>query len=72
MRGDGHTAYPGESSCIDTATEAYVIELTLPAKGTACRQEVQFEAPVLAKAKARSTTVAAQDRRVTGARVPRP
>jgi hypothetical protein len=45
MRGDGHTAYPGESSCIDTAVEAYFNELTLPPKGTVCRQEVQFEAP---------------------------
>ena len=70
MRGDGHTAYPGESSCIDTAAEAYVNELTLPAKGTVCRQEVQFEAPVLAKAKARSAAAAARDRRVTGARIP--
>jgi pimeloyl-ACP methyl ester carboxylesterase len=72
MRGDGHTAYPGESSCIDTAAEAYVNELTLPAKGTVCRQEVQFEAPVLAKAKARSASAARVDRRVTGARIPRP
>ena len=72
MRGDGHTAYPGESSCIDTATEAYVNELTLPAKGTVCRQEVQFEPPVQVQAKARSTRATAQERRVTGARVPRP
>jgi pimeloyl-ACP methyl ester carboxylesterase len=73
MRGDGHTAYPGESSCIDTATEAYVNDLTLPAKGTVCRQEVQFEAPVLAKAaKASSAAAARIDRRVTGARIPRP
>jgi pimeloyl-ACP methyl ester carboxylesterase len=72
MRGDGHTAYPGESSCIDTATEAYVNELTLPAKGTVCKQEVQFEPPVQVQAKARSARATAQERRVTGARVPRP
>jgi pimeloyl-ACP methyl ester carboxylesterase len=73
MRGDGHTAYPGESSCIDTAAEAYVNELTLPAKGTVCRQEVQFEAPLAVQAKASSASAAAKvDRRVTGARIPRP
>jgi pimeloyl-ACP methyl ester carboxylesterase len=72
MRGDGHTAYPGESSCIDTAAEAYVNELTLPAKGTVCKQEVQFEPPVQVQAKARSARATAQERRVTGARVPRP
>ncbi len=48
-------------------------ELTLPAKGTVCRQEVQFEAPAAVQAKARSASAAARvDRRVTGARIPRP
>jgi hypothetical protein len=75
MRGDGHTAYPGESSCIDTATESYVNDLKLPAKGTICRQETQFEAPAAAttaKALRSAGTVRAQARRITAMRVPRP
>jgi pimeloyl-ACP methyl ester carboxylesterase len=43
MRGDGHTAYPGNSpDCIDPAVEAYVENGTLPAPGTSCKQEVPF------------------------------
>jgi pimeloyl-ACP methyl ester carboxylesterase len=45
MRGDGHTAYGGNSACIDTAVNAYIETLTLPPKGTVCRQEVPFGAP---------------------------
>ncbi|MDO8211315.1 alpha/beta hydrolase [Conexibacter sp. CPCC 206217] len=45
MRGDGHTAYGGNSACIDTAVDAYLEDLTLPAEGTVCRQEVPFEQP---------------------------
>jgi pimeloyl-ACP methyl ester carboxylesterase len=45
MRGDGHTAYGGNSACIDAAVDAYLEELTLPAEGTVCRQEVPFEQP---------------------------
>ncbi|GAB3347803.1 alpha/beta hydrolase [Modestobacter lapidis] len=48
MDGDGHTAYGGNSACIDTATEAYLVDLVLPAEGTVCAQEVPFEAPALA------------------------
>jgi pimeloyl-ACP methyl ester carboxylesterase len=44
MRGDGHTAYYGNSPCIDAAVDAYLEDLTLPAPGTVCRQEVPFEA----------------------------
>ena len=33
MRGDGHTAYGGESACIDAAVEAYLNTLALPARG---------------------------------------
>ena len=47
MRGDGHTAYPGNSPCIDEAVDAYLEEGILPAKGTVCRQQVPFEAPAL-------------------------
>jgi pimeloyl-ACP methyl ester carboxylesterase len=45
MDGDGHTAYGGNSACIDGATEAYLVDLVLPAEGTVCQQEVPFEAP---------------------------
>jgi pimeloyl-ACP methyl ester carboxylesterase len=43
MRGDGHTAYGGNSACIDAAVDAYVVDGTLPAPGTVCQQEVPFE-----------------------------
>jgi pimeloyl-ACP methyl ester carboxylesterase len=46
MRGDGHTAYGGNSPCIDAAVNAYLIEGTLPAPGTTCRQEVPFAQPI--------------------------
>jgi hypothetical protein len=45
MRGDGHTAYPGNSPCIDGAVEAYLIGGTLPAPGTKCKQDVPFAQP---------------------------
>lgn len=43
MQGDGHTAYGGNSACIDTAVDAYLNEGTLPAVGTNCKQEVPFQ-----------------------------
>ncbi|HEY1276883.1 MAG TPA: alpha/beta hydrolase [Thermoleophilaceae bacterium] len=45
MRGDNHTAYQGNSACIDEKVEAYLINRELPPPGTSCRQEVPFEAP---------------------------
>jgi hypothetical protein len=45
MRGDGHTAYSGNSACIDAAVEAYLNDGVLPAKGTQCRQDLGFPAP---------------------------
>ena len=42
MRGDGHTAYGGESACIDAAVETYVNTLALPAEGTSCTQDTPF------------------------------
>jgi pimeloyl-ACP methyl ester carboxylesterase len=47
MRGDGHTAYPGNSACIDTAVDAFMLDGTLPAAGTKCTQDVPFAAPQL-------------------------
>lgn len=34
--GDGHTAYMRDSTCVDTAVDRYLIDGTLPAKGTKC------------------------------------
>jgi pimeloyl-ACP methyl ester carboxylesterase len=43
MDGDGHTAYgQGNSPCVDSAAESYLIDGTLPAGGTVCQQEVPF------------------------------
>ncbi len=43
MDGDGHGAYGlGNSACVDAATEAYLIDGSLPAEGTVCTQEVPF------------------------------
>ncbi|MCW2985010.1 MAG: alpha/beta hydrolase [Conexibacter sp.] len=45
MAGDGHTAYGGNSPCIDTAVDAYMFDGTLPADGTVCKQDVPFAQP---------------------------
>jgi pimeloyl-ACP methyl ester carboxylesterase len=42
MQGDGHTAYFGNSECIDDAVDSYLIGLTVPPQDTVCRQEVPF------------------------------
>src|SRR3954454_12224473 len=42
MRGDGHTAYGGNSACIDDAVDAYLIDHNVPAAGTSCTQDVPF------------------------------
>jgi pimeloyl-ACP methyl ester carboxylesterase len=43
MRGTTHTAYPGDSPCIDRAVNAYLIRGVLPGEGKTCRQRVPFE-----------------------------
>ena len=50
MNGDGHTAYGGNSACIDTAVDAYLLDGTLPADGTVCQQDVPFAQPQQAAA----------------------
>ena len=57
MRGDGHTAYDGNSACIDAAVEAYINDGVLPPAGTQCRQDVGFPAPTAAAASARKLGV---------------
>jgi hypothetical protein len=34
-KGDGHTAYP-KTPCVTDAVDAYLIDLTLPRRGTTC------------------------------------
>jgi hypothetical protein len=46
MDGDGHTAYGGNSGCVNTAVESYLFAVTLPPAGTVCVQDVPFTAPV--------------------------
>jgi hypothetical protein len=41
MRGDGHTAYGGNSACIDESVDTFLNEGTLPPVGKTCRQEVE-------------------------------
>jgi hypothetical protein len=48
MRGDGHTAYGGNSPCIDPAVDAYLKRRTLPPVGTVCKQQVPFAASAAA------------------------
>jgi pimeloyl-ACP methyl ester carboxylesterase len=40
MTGDGHTAYGRGSECADAAIEAYLVDLTVPAAGTKCAQDL--------------------------------
>jgi len=51
MRGDGHTAYGGNSACIDDAVNAFLLAGTLPAVGTTCRQEVDAFPSAMARAR---------------------
>lgn len=68
MRGDGHTAYGGNSACIDRAVDGYLEGGVVPAEGATCRQEVPFEAPSEATARA-ATAVAAAALREVGPRM---
>jgi hypothetical protein len=45
MVGDGHTAFGGNSACIDDAVVAQIETLTLPPVGTICQQQVPFLPP---------------------------
>jgi pimeloyl-ACP methyl ester carboxylesterase len=71
MRGDGHTAYGGESPCIDQAVNRYLNAGTLPADGTTCQQDDPFVPPSQVAAQADTVgAVANQQRRVLTGRVP--
>ena len=68
MRGDGHTAYGGNSPCIDAAVDAYLIDGTVPAAGTTCRQEVPFasrsRSPVVDEHERRAVALPPQTRQL--------
>jgi len=70
MDGDGHTAYNGNSACIDEAVEAYFEAGTLPAEGTRCRQEVPF-AQEAAKQRAAGASAAERIKRLRPHQKPR-
>jgi len=60
MAGDGHTAYAGNSACIDRITNAYLVSVTLPQPGTVCQQQVPFtSSAAAAKAGAAAAAVVA-------------
>jgi pimeloyl-ACP methyl ester carboxylesterase len=42
MIGDGHTAFPRNSACVDAAVVAQIVTLTLPPEGTVCQQATPF------------------------------
>jgi pimeloyl-ACP methyl ester carboxylesterase len=52
QRGDGHTAYPGSSPCVDDAIDTYFLRGRLPAPGKVCDQAVTFSSEALAAATA--------------------
>jgi hypothetical protein len=60
MVGDGHTAFGGNSACIDSAVVAQIETLTLPPDGTVCQQEVPFVPPAAAPAAASGAAGAAR------------
>jgi pimeloyl-ACP methyl ester carboxylesterase len=45
MIGDGHTAFGGNSPCIDSAVVSEIETLALPPVGTVCQQDVPFVPP---------------------------
>jgi pimeloyl-ACP methyl ester carboxylesterase len=58
MDGDGHTAFANNSPCAVAASAAYLVDLTLPAPGTVCTQDVPFTAPTPATAAAARARIA--------------
>ncbi|MGY1641730.1 alpha/beta hydrolase [Geodermatophilus sp. SYSU D00703] len=67
MDGDGHGVYGGESSCIDSAVDSYLVAGTLPAEDTVCEQETPFAAPAPAPAPAATARAIEAVLAVTGA-----
>jgi pimeloyl-ACP methyl ester carboxylesterase len=60
QRGDGHTAYPGSSPCIDRAIDTYFLRGRLPAPGKTCDQAAAFSSGARAAATARRRSPAAR------------
>ena len=67
MRGDGHTAFGGNSECINRRVVRYVMALELPREGSKCKQRVPFppepRPAIAASAGARTALVPAGVRR---------
>jgi pimeloyl-ACP methyl ester carboxylesterase len=59
MRGDGHTAYGGNSACIDQTVDAYFADPAQPLQSTSCAQQVPFAVPQAAAAKANAKAATA-------------
>ena len=59
MVGDGHTAFGGNSACIDDYVVAYVQTLALSPKGAVCKQEVPIVPPPAPAASAKLAMVTA-------------
>jgi pimeloyl-ACP methyl ester carboxylesterase len=57
MDGDGHTAYGGNSTCIDETIDAYFVDLVVPAPGARCQQELTPAAADTTAAPATDQTV---------------
>jgi pimeloyl-ACP methyl ester carboxylesterase len=60
MRGDGHTAYGGNSTCIDATVNAYFADPAQPLQNTSCAQQVPFAVPQAAAAKANAKAATAR------------
>jgi pimeloyl-ACP methyl ester carboxylesterase len=69
MVGDGHTAYGGNSACIDEAVDNYLLGGTLPDAGTVCQQEVTFGAESQYAAQGMAKQKAAAEKVTTGLHV---
>ena len=70
MDGDGHTAYGGNSTCIDAGVDRYLESLALPAPGTVCPQDLVVD-PEPEEAAAAAAPVAAARRHARAGLSPR-
>lgn len=69
MVGDGHTAYGGESACIDEKVDDYLLGGTLPDAGATCKQDVTFSGDPVSNYTATTVAPQALAKSKSGARV---
>ncbi|MCC6831821.1 MAG: alpha/beta fold hydrolase [Thermoleophilia bacterium] len=70
MSGDGHTAYGGNSNCVDLRVERYLVSLRVPASGIVCPQQATppaFQVEAAPVAASRRLRAAASRVRLHGA-----